>query len=727
MPSIQVYLLQRPRVLLNGTELRFPYKKTEALLYYLLVEGHAERSTVVGLLWDDADSTQAYQNLRHALYALRKELGCNFIDPSYKSRLQLNSQLDISCDLWDFLEGNHLEAYQGPFLQDFSVRRAKLFEEWKDTQQIRLQGIYLSALSKQAHKLAQEGDLSHAVPLAEHYLQIDPTDESVTVLLMRLYQKQSQFVKATALYQDLVRRLADDLGITPLKETTAAYYEILNSWNASATWSGPRIGQTPVGKKRPRQFLNDALLSLRTGQERTGALLLQGEPGVGKSFLLEYAHRLGQEQGDLLSVMSSCYPSEQNTPFQPWYSLFMQISAEYGVSLSQLSPFFHAPPQSGEASVPSEVQEDILLYLSQIAQKKPLLLIFEDIHWMDQDSLSLLHQTMRRLRHEPLFILCSCSTLPPERVQTFIYEGKQDGLLEALTVRCFTPEETGEFLSLSGLSHCPPELVTKIYSYTGGNALKLRRLLPTLIEGDPSHSLEEKLEQLFLLRLKNLLPESRQVLDLISIFPAGASFSLLVSVTGRSKLELLCICDDLERRLLIHECQDNDGAEPILLPTPQVQSLLQNQLSRLTRRLLHLRVADCLEDYAALTDEARLEQCAYHFEQGGEEEKSLRCRLTLLNHLLSRPLDPVTSSLGHEALDIQSLFEQLEQSIQKSAALSESLEELWLFVQGRYLLFSGEQGRGSAILHQLIRFGHDESLCRKAHHILQELDEGAAL
>ena len=42
MPSIQVYLLQRPRILLDGVELHFSYKKMEALLYYLLTEGQAE-------------------------------------------------------------------------------------------------------------------------------------------------------------------------------------------------------------------------------------------------------------------------------------------------------------------------------------------------------------------------------------------------------------------------------------------------------------------------------------------------------------------------------------------------------------------------------------------------------------------------------------------------------------------------------------------------------------
>lgn len=43
MPSIQVCLLQRPRVVLNGAALHFSCKKIEALLYYLITEGQAGR------------------------------------------------------------------------------------------------------------------------------------------------------------------------------------------------------------------------------------------------------------------------------------------------------------------------------------------------------------------------------------------------------------------------------------------------------------------------------------------------------------------------------------------------------------------------------------------------------------------------------------------------------------------------------------------------------------
>lgn len=709
MPSIQVYLLQRPRVLLDGIELHFSYKKMEALLYYLLTEGQAERSCVIGLLWDDADNPQAYQNLRHALYALRRELGCSFLDASSKSRLQLNPQLTISCDLWDFLQKQDLDAYQGSFLQDFSVRRAKPFDEWRERWQVRLREIYLKLLGMQAREAARLGDSAQAVRLCQRYLQEDPTDEGITVLLMRLYQQQHQFVKATVLYQELMRRLEDELGITPLKETTAVYYEILNRWNASATGSPAQTCEVPVGKKRPRQRLSEALSYLCSGQARAGALLFQGEAGVGKSFLLEYARRLAQEQG-LWSAMASCYPSEQDTPFQPWYSLLMQASAVSGCSLAQLCPSLVRSSDPGHPTPPAllpVVQEEILMALSRTAQKRPLLLIFEDIHWMDSSSLSILHQALRRLRNERILILCSSSNLLPQRMQTFLYEGKQDGLLESLTIRSFSLEETREFLSLSGVPHCSRALAEQVYTHTSGNALKLRQLLPTLTEGEPDIPLGKKLDQLLKLRLKNLLPESRQVLNLISVFPQGAPFSILVSITGRSKRELLCICDDLERRLLIRDKQA--GEDVILWAMPQVQVLLQSKLSRLSQRLLHLRVADCLEESSILPEEERLEQCIYHFEQGNEAEKALQCRLLLLERLLS-----ASPSLGENRLE--ALFHELDERLSPphQPDVPGALKELWLLQKGRYLMGHGRSQEGLAVLQDLSRSSSSPELCRRA-------------
>ena len=74
MARIEVYVLQTPKIYLDGAPVIFPYKKAEALLYYMAVEKHATRDRIAALLWDTCEESTAKKNLRHALYTIRKLL-----------------------------------------------------------------------------------------------------------------------------------------------------------------------------------------------------------------------------------------------------------------------------------------------------------------------------------------------------------------------------------------------------------------------------------------------------------------------------------------------------------------------------------------------------------------------------------------------------------------------------------------------------------------------------
>lgn len=54
---IEILVLQNPKVLVNKQEMMFPYKKVEALLYYMAVEKSATRDQIATLLWEDCDES----------------------------------------------------------------------------------------------------------------------------------------------------------------------------------------------------------------------------------------------------------------------------------------------------------------------------------------------------------------------------------------------------------------------------------------------------------------------------------------------------------------------------------------------------------------------------------------------------------------------------------------------------------------------------------------------
>ena len=84
-------LLQTPGILLNGRPVAFPFKRADALLYYMLVRRSATRQELISLLWESCDEEVGLKNLRNALYTLKKSLGDLLLSPQ-KSLVVLNEK-----------------------------------------------------------------------------------------------------------------------------------------------------------------------------------------------------------------------------------------------------------------------------------------------------------------------------------------------------------------------------------------------------------------------------------------------------------------------------------------------------------------------------------------------------------------------------------------------------------------------------------------------------------
>ena len=92
---LTIRILGTPQILRDGVPVALPFKRAEALLYYLAVERSASRQELITLLWESDDETKGRKNLRHALYVLKKELGGDVLISPQKSMIVMNSQWEI--------------------------------------------------------------------------------------------------------------------------------------------------------------------------------------------------------------------------------------------------------------------------------------------------------------------------------------------------------------------------------------------------------------------------------------------------------------------------------------------------------------------------------------------------------------------------------------------------------------------------------------------------------
>ena len=98
MSTVQIYVLQTPQILLDGEQVILPYKKAEALLFYIAIEKKATRDQIAALLWDSCDEATAKKNLRHALYTIRKIFHTDLVSSPTRQTLELNPELMFLVD-----------------------------------------------------------------------------------------------------------------------------------------------------------------------------------------------------------------------------------------------------------------------------------------------------------------------------------------------------------------------------------------------------------------------------------------------------------------------------------------------------------------------------------------------------------------------------------------------------------------------------------------------------
>ena len=204
-------MLQTPSITLDGVPVSLPFKRADALLYYMLVQRSATRQELIALLWENRDEATGLKNLRNTLYALKKALGGDFLLSPQKSLILINRDWDVDCDYDRFTQQGDFSAYQGPFLQGFAVKHAFSFDEWVGRTREKLHGRYLSHLAQQAREAHEAGDEEEAIRVAVEYLQDEPFDEEMAAFLMRRFQGAHKYSKAAQVYQKLKEQLLEEL------------------------------------------------------------------------------------------------------------------------------------------------------------------------------------------------------------------------------------------------------------------------------------------------------------------------------------------------------------------------------------------------------------------------------------------------------------------------------------------------------------------------------------
>ena len=230
MNILSVKLLGQPAVKFNGSEIGFPYKKSEALFYYLCVNKKASRDEAMNIFWADSSEEKARKNLRNALYKIKTSINENIFTSS-RAVIEFSDAFVIETDIDSIDEFNAVNTYTGDFLSSFTLKNCCDFEEWMMDKRNFYKEIYIKSLHNKINDLISISDYSSIEKYGNILIKNDPYNERTYRYLMKTHALSENYNKAVKLYYELFEILKNDLNVEPELKTKKLFREILELKN----------------------------------------------------------------------------------------------------------------------------------------------------------------------------------------------------------------------------------------------------------------------------------------------------------------------------------------------------------------------------------------------------------------------------------------------------------------------------------------------------------------
>jgi DNA-binding CsgD family transcriptional regulator/tetratricopeptide (TPR) repeat protein len=396
----------------------------------------------------------------------------------------------------------------------------------------------------------------------------------------------------------------------------------------------PRICPILIDREADLAALGGLLAEAARGQARL--LLLTGEAGAGKSRLSrEMAARATALGFHLLT--GCCTERDRDFPFAPVVDALrqQQMVAPTGTArldgwqrelLTDLLPEMRTGEWSSDPNAPSEqtkrrLFEAIGAYIAGLAERQPLLVTLEDLHWADPTSLELLELLPRRLIDRRVLIIGTArSDEPHPDLDHAVVSLRRARAVVEMTLSPLDVAGVGRMLEALMRTTPVPSLVVAVHARSEGNPFVVEELMATasspgewlLAEGEAT--VPAIVQDSVLRRVADIDPVAREVVELAAIIGQRFRFDLLLEASGLPRVELLRALRLLVDRMILID-EESPGSVSFAFRHALTREALRRRLLAPQRRQLHRVIAETLQQGGQAdppaSDDAR--DLGYHF------------------------------------------------------------------------------------------------------------------
>ena len=728
-----------------------PFKKADAIVFYLALEGKQHKEVIKNLFWGDRKEKLASSNMRNAIYQLRKAMPNNF-----NSESKFLSIYDFTTDIELIKKNTPLDMVPDKNFAEplcgFDYLNVSEFQEWLLVIRKRIIDDLLSWLKNKMNSPEVYKNKSAYIETMHAVIKLDPFNEEVVTKLITEYKQSGQMSKAFSVYKTYTDRLCAEMNALP----STNLREIITD-NVPGTSIDSEVGFF-CGREHEIQKIEESMLMHATEMQ---VYYIYGEAGIGKTYLIR--HILNAVRRDKTMIIKSTPISfGEKFAYSAWGHYVSElleqcrkanlpINSEYVPILSRY--FCDLTPDNSHRICILPPDREIYVIAQIIANLTALLcenkcgiLIFEDIHCFDSQSIELLGAFLSLVR-KPIKVFLTSRPESYDVINNLVYRIRDSycNLYYQFQLRPFNEEETMYFCA----SQLPPNIIKsrgkRYFINTSEGVPLLLAEMVKLLREDSNAECRQGLYGVIIGLIKDLPEIQTEVLLLLSVFGTATSTKDLTFAMSVDQNSVLRAIEELLRREIMFEFEE-DGCIYVDFVHSNIRECVYNTIPKFKQKYLHSHIAKILrQQYLPHKWNPVLNsKICLHYRMAGEERELLELLLTEmhyhinLNHILFPVIEDselLKCSLPFSSQEeteekfcyIEKILQRYKESNGGDSNEYKMMEASYLEMHGKYLINWGDYDRGRKMTDYALSIAqefslHDISiLCLEdiAHHYLQ--------
>jgi DNA-binding SARP family transcriptional activator len=527
----------------------------------------------------------------------------------------------------------------------------------------RLEELRLGAIEDRIDAALALGRHRESIGELERLTTAHPRRERLHGLLMLALHRAGRTPEALAVYRDVTERLLDELGLEPGPQLRALEAQIRSGDGDIAAAHAPTQSRSrpdlggesasewedarPAAAATPLVGRRDELDAVRTALDdacagRGSIVLVTGDAGIGKTRFLEEIAALAQVHPTQPAVAwSRCFEAEDAPPFWPWRQILRaiveQVTPETVKAMAadlRLRPLIaRVPEYAARLGVDIDPADDPVRYgdgdrflvfdaatgfLVRAAAERPLVVLFDDLHWANAATLQLLAFLASTVASVPLLVVGTYrenEVASSDALGALLAELARVRAARIGLGRLADDDAAALAVALLATDRNPGNdddtaLVDDVVRRAEGNPFFVSELLRLAEdEGGLATSVPAGIGNVIGRRLQRLPERVTTVLTAAAV--AGREFDVAVVEAVVDDPGTLDLIDAAADAGLVVEHPTAPGR--YAFTHALVQESLLGELAGLRRARLHARIARALESIPANDPMARLTELARHY------------------------------------------------------------------------------------------------------------------